>query len=62
MYSAEVEELLADFQLRREPKPLLKFKQINNKDISNLYLFKGAPMVTTFVRSAGSCMKVCGVS
>ena len=56
--SAEAEELPADFQLHRALKPLLNFKQIKNKDISNPYLFRGAPMVTTFVHSAGSRSKV----
>ena len=31
----EVEEFTADFQLRRALKPLLNFKQIKSKDISN---------------------------
>ena len=29
-------------------QPLLNFKQIRSKDISNQYLFRGAPMVTNF--------------
>ena len=55
--SAEVEELPADFQLRRALKPLLNFKRTKSKDISNPYLFRGAPMVTTIVRSVGSHTK-----
>ena len=33
------------------------FKKINNKDITNPYIFKDAPMLTTFVRSAGNRTK-----
>ena len=33
---------------------LISFKTVDNKDITNLYLFRGAPMVPTFVRSAGN--------
>ena len=34
-------------------KPLSSLKTIDNKDVTNPYLFKNATMVTTFVRSAG---------
>ena len=50
--SIETDELPADFQLRRALKPLLELKTVQEKNISNSYLFRGAPMVTTFVRSA----------
>ena len=33
------------------------FKKINNKDVTNPYIFKDAPMLTTFVRSAGNRTK-----
>ena len=55
--SAEAEDCPADFQLCTALKPLLNMKLIQHKDISNPYLFRGAPMVTTFVRSAGSRTK-----
>ena len=55
--SAEADELPANFQLRRALKLLIDFKRINNKNIYNPYLFRGAPMVTTFVRSTGSRTK-----
>ena len=32
-------------------------KTINHKDVTNPYLFRGAPMVTTFVRSAANRTK-----
>ena len=32
-------------------------QKIDHKDITNPYLFRGAPMVTTFVRSAGNRTK-----
>ena len=55
--SAEVEELSTDFQLRRALKPLLEFKKIRDKKICNPNLFRGTPMVTTFVRSTGGRTK-----
>ena len=54
---AEPEELPEDFQLHRALKPLSDFKTIDGKRIFNPYLFRGAPMVTTFIRSAGSRTK-----
>ena len=50
-------ELPAAFHLHRALKPLLEFKKIKNKQVCNPYLFRGAPMVTTFVHLAGSCTK-----
>ena len=35
-------------------KPLLDFKKIKKKRVSNPFNFRGAPMVTTFVRLDGS--------
>ena len=55
--SAETEELPADFQLHRALKPFLELKTVQEKNISNPYLFRGASMVTTFVRSAGNHTK-----
>ena len=42
--SAETEGLPADFQLRRALKPLLEHKIVQEKNISNPYLFRGAPI------------------
>ena len=55
--SAEANDPLADFQISRALKPLLDFKKIPEKNISNPYLFRDAPMATTFVPSAGSRTK-----
>ena len=60
--SAETEELPADFQLCTALKSLLYFKSVKNKNISIPYLFWGARIVTTFVRSPRSPTKVCGNS
>ena len=46
-----------DHILKTSLKPLRSFKKINNKDITNPYIFKDAPMLTTFVRSAGNRTK-----
>ena len=43
-----------DLHLKISLKHLISLKTINDKDITNPYLFRGAPMVTTFVRSAGN--------
>ena len=42
-----------DHQLKKALKPLSSMKNIDQKDITNPYLFKGAAMVTTFVRLPG---------
>ena len=55
LYSTEAKELPSDFQLCRTLKPLIEFTKIKNKKISNPYLFRSVPIVTTFVCSAGSC-------
>ena len=47
-------EAIADFQLRKKLKPLIDLEMIDNKLIRNPFNFRGAPMVTTFVRSV-SC-------
>ena len=46
-----------DRQIKSLLKPLRDLKKINQKDITNPYLFEGAAMVTTFVRSAGNRTK-----
>ena len=46
-----------DHILKTSLKPLRSFKKINNKDVTNPYIFKDAPMLTTFVRSAGNRTK-----
>ena len=43
-----------DVQLRKTLKPLLDLEKIENKKVYNPFNFRGAPMVTTFVRLAGS--------
>ena len=46
-----------DHVLKKTLKPLASLKTIDGKDITNLYLFKNAAMVTTFVCSAGNRTK-----
>ena len=46
-----------DRLLKQTLKPLRSLKKIDEKDITNPYLFKDAPMLTTFVRSAGNRTK-----
>ena len=46
-------ETVADFQLRKALKPLLDLKKVKDMKVSNPVNFRSAPMVTTFVRSAG---------
>ena len=46
-----------DRQIKSLLKPLRDFKKIDQKEITNPYLFEGAAMVTTFVRSAGGRTK-----
>ena len=46
-----------DRLLKQTLKPLRSLKKIDEKDITNPYLFKDAPMLTTFVRSAGNQTK-----
>ena len=43
--------------LKKSLKPLLSLKKIDNHDITNPYIFKYAPMLTTFVRLAGNRTK-----
>ena len=45
---------ITDHQLKTILKPLFSFKSINEKSISNPYLFRDAAKVTTFVRAAGT--------
>ena len=53
-WSDTLETSTMDHHLTKSLKHLISLKTINNKDITNPYLFRGAPMVTTFVRSAGN--------
>ena len=53
----EAEELPANFQLRRALKLPPELERVNNKKISHPCLFRATPMVTPFVRSAGSRRK-----
>ena len=46
-----------DHHLKKNTKPVDQFKKIKGKDVTNPYLFRGEPMVTTFVRSAGTRTK-----
>ena len=46
-----------DHVVKKSLKPLLSFKTMDSKDITNPYLFQDAPMLTTFVRSAGNRTK-----
>ena len=46
-----------DRQIKNLLKPLRDRKKADQKDIPNPYLFEGAAMVTTFVRSAGNRTK-----
>ena len=43
--------------LKQSLKPLRSFKKIDTKNITKPYLFKDAPKLTTFVRSAGNRTK-----
>ena len=45
---------ITDHQLKTLLKPLFSLKSINEKNISNPYLFRDAAKVTTFVRTAGN--------
>ena len=47
-------ETIFDFLLRKALKPLQELKEIQKKKVENLFNFRGAPMVTTFIRSTGS--------
>ena len=46
-------EAIGDFQLRKALKPLLSLEKIKGQNVANPVNFWSAPMVTTFVRSAG---------
>ena len=46
-----------DHSIKKSKKPLSSLKKINEKDITNPYLFSNVPMLTTFVRSAGNRTK-----
>ena len=47
-------EPIADFQLWKALKLLLDFQKVNHLKVSNPYNFWDAPMMTTFICSAGS--------
>ena len=46
-------EVISDFQIRKSLKPLMDWEEIQKKKGSNPLNFRGATMVTTFVRSVG---------
>ena len=46
-----------DHIVKKSLKPLLSLKKIDQKDITNPYLFTNVPVLTTFVRSAGNRTK-----
>ena len=50
-------ESVADHQLRTSLKSLLNLEKVNGKRVCNPTNFRGAPMVTTFIRSAGDRSK-----
>ena len=51
----KIESPISDHQLKTTLKPLSTLKMIDNhKNVSNPYLFRGAPIVTTIVRSISS--------
>ena len=50
-------ESVADHQLRKSLKPLLNLEKVNGKKVCNLSNFRGAPMMTTFICSAGDRSK-----
>ena len=52
-----LESLSIDHHLKKTLNHLTSLKTIDQKDITNPYLFKGAHMVTTFVRSVGNRTK-----
>ena len=54
MCSVYVVESQLDFQLRKVHKPLLKSETIKEKSVANPPNFRGALMVTTFIRLTGS--------
>ena len=56
-HSVESEDLPTDFQLHRALKLLINLDSIGKRKVANPYLFRGAPMVTTFVYSTGIRMK-----
>ena len=43
--------------VKKSLKPLLSLRTVDKLDITNPYLFKDAPMLTTFVRTAGNRTK-----
>ena len=47
----------ATIQVGLQRGPAIDLKKVDQKDITNPYLFEGAAMVTTFVRSAGNRTK-----
>ena len=50
-------ETVTDYQLRKTLRPLLDFEKIDGKRVCNPTNFRSAPMLTTFVRSAGNRSK-----
>ena len=50
-------EAVTDHQLKKMLKPLLQLDKVEKKKVNNPFNFKGAAMVTTFIRSAGDRTK-----
>ena len=50
-------ESVGDYQLQKTLKPLLDMEKVNKKRICNPVNFRGAPIVTTFIRSVGDRTK-----
>ena len=50
-------EAVTDHQLKKMLKPLLQLEKVDKKKVNNPFNFKGAAMVTTFIRSAGDRTK-----
>ena len=48
--SETLDSSIIDHQIKKTLTPLSSLKTVNDKEITNPYLFRGAPMVTTFIR------------
>ena len=46
-----------EHHVKKSLNPLISLKTIDHKDVTNPYFFRGTPMVTTLVRSAGNRTK-----
>ena len=56
-FCTDIDQPNIDHQIKKSLMPLRSLKSVNNKMISNPYLFRGAPMVTTFVRLSSNRTK-----